>query len=145
MYLTAIREHRVLYSAGHLLELSGRTDLLNRHRRGDLELQCGTQSITVRDQDRLVLASQDLEPGVSLADYIAYLNQWVYFWPGDWRGPASRAKGLAEATGREEVAIIRMPLMAVVGINPNCNVLGRVLPPPIAPRRVTLVKQKSYT
>jgi hypothetical protein len=54
---------------------------------------------------------------VTLPQYIAYLNRWVYFWPGDWQGPTGRAKGISTATGEAEVAILRAPTLALFNLN----------------------------
>ncbi len=107
--LDRIRRTRTLLSAGRLLDLAGRPDLRTHHRRKQLEIQIDQEVIVIRDQDRLVLASLSLSEGVALPDYIAYLNRWVYFWPGTVQGPQSRAKGLSAATG-EDMAILRAPI-----------------------------------
>ena len=117
--LVAIREYRALYSARRLLTLAGREDLLQCQRRGDVTLQLGVHSVMVRDQDRLVRGSLVLASGLSLEDYIAYLNRWIYFWPGDRQAPAGRARGIAAATGERNVAIIRVPVVALFSENPG--------------------------
>jgi len=113
--LPLIRASRALYSAGKLLTLGGREDLLRAQRRGNITLQVGEHSAIVRDQDRLVAGSLDLAPGISLPDYIAYLNRWIFFWPGDWQAPSSRTKDIASATG--EVAVIRISVTALFSRN----------------------------
>ena len=113
--LPLIRASRALYSAGKLLILGGREDLLRSQRRGSITLQVGEHSAIVRDQDRLVPGSLDLADGISLPDYIAYLNRWIFFWPGDWQAPSSRTKDIAAAT--EDVAVIRISVVSLLSRN----------------------------
>lgn len=113
--LPSIRASRTLYSAGKLLTLGGRDDLLRAQRRGSVTLQVGEHPAIVRDQDRLVAASLDLADGISLPDYIAYLNRWIFFWPGDWQSPSSRTKDIAAAT--DDVAVIRISVASLLSHN----------------------------
>lgn len=76
--------------------------------------------VIIRDQDRLRLGQVEFSDNVTLESYVKYLNQWVYFWPGDHQGPRQNARALAEANDDEQIVVVRVPFNRLVQLNPAC-------------------------
>jgi len=80
--LKHIREMGQLFSASVLMKGSGKADLIGTPRRGPEPVTFAGREIIIRDQDRLRERNMILPEGYTLADFVAHLNNRVFFWPG---------------------------------------------------------------
>lgn len=78
-----IAQTRRLAPAAELLRRAGRLDLLAVLRREPVSLRLHQDIITIKDHGPLIEANIAFEQGCNLARYIALLNEYVFFWPGD--------------------------------------------------------------
>lgn len=117
--LARLRRTRALMSAGELLRLAGRLDLLCERRAADVVLAIEGETVILRDQARLVLRSLELAEDVSVEDCVEYLNQWVFLWPGELDGPRGRAKALLEADRASDAALLRFRTRDLLVTNPD--------------------------
>ncbi|MEK9502738.1 hypothetical protein WI372_17210 [Gemmatimonadota bacterium DH-20] len=112
--LPAIRAEQTLYPASYLLREGNRADLVCRKRDAHLAFDALGHRRVIRDQSPLHAGNMDLNPGTTLADVVAMLNDWVFFWPGKAHGPSEyghRHFGRYEGEGP---VILRVPTKAVI-------------------------------
>lgn len=112
-----IREAGVLYSAQTLLRSAGHSE--HRRRRGaDMTVQIGDQLVVLRNQRALDPSALSLPPECSVDDYVMFLNQRAYFWPGTAGGPVDDGvRMLASHVNGWPAAIIRVPSTSLVDAN----------------------------
>ena len=121
--LRSIVASRALYSATFLLSAAG----LNRHcqlRTSEQSINVWGRQVVLRNQIALNPDSLALPESDSLEDYVAFLNERTYFWPGTHEGPV--ADGLrmfaAHATSRPPITI-RARTVALIEQNQNAEIL----------------------
>lgn len=121
--LDSIVASRALYSAGFLLATAG----LNQrcHLRADEQtIQVGARQLILRNQIALNPAFIALPEGDSLEDYVAFLNERTYFWPGTHEGPvADGLRMFAAHTASRPPIVIRAPTVALIEQNRNAEML----------------------
>jgi len=86
----------------------------------------GSDSVVLKDQRPLVAANLTFTAGWQFDDFVEYLNDHVYFWPGDaisMVGPGGR---LLAHYAPEAPLVLRVPFSALVTANSN-------LPPLFSP------------
>jgi hypothetical protein len=115
--LPSLRQYRRLKSAGELLRLAGRPDHQDQRRDGAVPVELEGLTVVIRDQLRIRPGQLEFAAGVDMASFVAYLNQWVFFWPGDAVRPQGGAQRLAEANYGESVVILRVPLTQMLDAN----------------------------
>jgi hypothetical protein len=108
-----------LESASALLHAAGRTDLLTTRRKDHLAIVVGDVPISIRDQAPLHAGNMALDPDWSPADFVAYLNRRVFFWPGSAGGPISYGDRHYDRYAHESPAILRMRFDALRMANPG--------------------------
>jgi hypothetical protein len=82
-----MREGR-LFSAAALLDADGASQLETRDRRPQkVRIQCGSDSIVLRDQQPLHHGNCTLAEGWTFENLVEYLNSYVFFWSGDAETP----------------------------------------------------------
>ena len=115
--LTVIRQAGALYAAQTLLRSAGRAAYRSR-RDADMTIRIESRSVVLRNQRALNPSALLLPPGCSLDDYIAFLNERAYFWPGTASGPIDDGLRLwASHIAGNPPAIIRVPSMSLVDAN----------------------------
>src|SRR5882672_8653746 len=80
---------RRIESAAHLLRLARRTDLVRERRRAHVSISVDGEEIAIRDQAPLHQGNMALADGCTFSDFVALLNERVFFWPGSADGPIS--------------------------------------------------------
>jgi len=88
--------------AAELIRRSGRHEWLQRRRTGAVPLEIDGETVVLKDQQPLILANVALTGGWTAEDFVGYLNQHVFFWPGTATGPlkqGARLLGRYEQTG----------------------------------------------
>jgi hypothetical protein len=105
----------VLLSARTLMLESGHADLVPTLRRQNLTLKC-PRSVTIRNQR--AIKPQNLElPGITLGDYISYLNSRTYFFPGGARPSASAIWLWRKSDSDSPSIILRIPTLSLIEAN----------------------------
>lgn len=104
-----VRRAGQLHCAAALLMAGGRSEFLRRRRRRRIEVQVGTEIVHVRDQQPLHRNSMELCEGWSFDDWVAHLNNFVFFWPGRAGGPIPPGLRHFSRYATEHPALIRVP------------------------------------
>jgi uncharacterized protein DUF7002 len=112
--LQRIRRTRALESAAALMQQAGDDTWLRRRRREPQRLNVDGESIWLRDQEPLMEGAIRFEGSWNLERLIEEINKRVFFWPGDFRGPISRARENFDAFRNQPGAVaLRLPSDAV--------------------------------
>ena len=119
--LDRIRQTRELQCARRMMELAsgGADPRVSEHRRLALSLQLGSQSVVIRDQRPLAAGAIAFEPGWDLPRLVAYLNGFVFFWPGGGNGPIKSGRDHFEryTSEGEKLAVLRIPTGPLFELN----------------------------
>lgn len=103
--LVLIQASRCLYSAEALLSAAG--EVRGHHRRlTDKLIQVRGQSVALRNQYALNPQALNLPCDCSLEDYIAFLNERIYFWPGTSIGPVADGIRMLAADGSTMTSVV---------------------------------------
>jgi uncharacterized protein DUF7002 len=121
--LARLRRFGRLETASAILRGAGREDLLRARRPSSVTIGVGGDSIVLKDQHPLVAANVTLVSGWDFDDFVEYLNDHVYFWPGDairMFGPAGR---LLAHYAPESPLVLRVPFAPLVAANSDLTPL----------------------
>jgi len=121
--LRSIVASRALYSAGFLLSAAGLDG--HRHlRTNEQTIKVWGQQVVLRNQLALNTAHLALPEGDSLDDYVAFLNERTYFWPGTHEGPVPDGLRMfaVHDTSRPPV-VIRSLTVALIEQNRSAEIL----------------------
>jgi hypothetical protein len=117
---SSIRNSRTLLSACSLLAGTPHQHLLTTRRQRSLVVASSHGRVEVRDNQPLRLGSLELEPGITLEQFLLELNSRVYLWPGAETGPISTGVAhLQHYQGEGAVRVIRVPLPDLLSTNPD--------------------------
>jgi hypothetical protein len=126
--LLSIRRSRVLWPAQELLERANLSQMSRSRRTADLELRTGGNEVLIRNQCPLDPGSLELGAAVTLEEYVACLNSYVYFWPGVASGPIEDGRRMFDRTNGISSIVLRMPVRSLLAKNrswaaylSNCN------------------------
>lgn len=115
--LVSIRQSRVLWPTQTLLKRAKHPYFLRRRRTRDVLLQIEGQQVLIRNQVPLDPNSLYLRATVTLAEYVACLNSFVYFWPGTTLGPREDGVRMFERTNGTVSIVIRVPTRSLIDTN----------------------------
>jgi hypothetical protein len=113
--LAAIARARRLHTAAELMQRAGRTDLLRWQRRQPIQLVIDDDRAVLTGQAALIEERISLRHGWSFGDFIEYLNEHVFFWPGSPEGPAK--SGVLSHDELAGAALLRVPAADLFEIN----------------------------
>src|SRR5258708_7499627 len=116
--LERIRSTGRLESAAPLLSGAGEQGMTIRKRPKHLCISVGGQSVSLRDQAALHERNMRLEDGWAFDDFVRYLNEQVFFWPGGETGPNEYGVRHFARYASENPVIIRVPFASLVARNP---------------------------
>ena len=102
-----VQEDMVLKSANTLFTEAGVTELSRLRRCGHKRLTVGNRLIDIRDQDPLHAGKISFSAGWTLDDFVAYLNNFVFFWPGWEHGPVLSGRNHFTRYSSERPIILR--------------------------------------
>ena len=106
--LARLARSRRLYPAADLIRRSGELSVL-RARRGDQRpLNVDGEAVVLQDQRPLILANAQLDPMWTEGDFIEFLNEHVFFWPGVKSGPIRYGARLLDHYEEQSPAVIRV-------------------------------------
>jgi len=121
--LECLLAERVLYPASHLLTVGGRKELVTQRRNECITLSINGRPIHIRDQQPLRKGMMSLANGMSFSDFVKYLNEHVFFWPGKAAGPNQYGERHFERYKNDNPAIIRCSLAELISLNGPCEPL----------------------
>lgn len=117
--LERVRRAGELESAAALIARSDRPGLLRERRRSGERVTVDGAEVHVRDQAPLHAGNVALPPDWAFEDLVKMLNEQVFFWPGDDRGPIAYGLRHFETYAGESPAILRLPFPSIVAANPG--------------------------
>ena len=82
-----LRKLGIIQPASEILRLAKQEDLIRKKRNNELTIAVDTGLVTLNDQVPLNFTNVQLNPGWREEDVVAYVNEHVFFWPGDNDGP----------------------------------------------------------
>jgi hypothetical protein len=86
-------------------------------------IRVGGQTVVLRNQRALNPQALDLPFDCSLSDYVAFLNNRVYFWPGTSVGPIAEGVRLLSHGSSVPSAIIRVDSKSLLESNEQAAIL----------------------
>ena len=107
--LGPMRQLSELRCARALLESANLGHLAAQRRTAHVALRSGADSLLIRDQKPLAAGAIAFETGWTFERFIAYVNEHVFFWPGDAAGPIKAGLNHYERYRGERLAIVRVP------------------------------------
>jgi hypothetical protein len=116
------RTHR-LDTADHLLRSAARLDLLRERRPTAISLLVEGETVVLKDQRPLIEANLSLEPPWTFGDFVEFLNQRIYFWPGDAIGPIVSGARLLAHYAEELPLVLRVRVADLLNANPGATPL----------------------
>ena len=115
-----LRSDRFLESAERLLNRGGQLDRPNQPRGGHQTIEIDGEAISIRDQAPLYEGNIEFEAGWTFPQFIALLNQRVFFWPGTAAGPIDYGLRHYDRYKAERPAVIRVRTQSLFRSN-NLN------------------------
>jgi hypothetical protein len=112
-----------LFPAATLMRKAGRVDQLRWRRSIPLSLSVGTETYTLKDQAPLLEANVSLGAGWAFGDFVEYLNEHVFFWPGTADGPIGAGVRLLARYKADALAVLRSRTAALLEANPDVEPL----------------------
>jgi hypothetical protein len=121
--LGLIKASRYLYSADALLSFAGVAKSYRR-RMSEKLIRVKGRMVMLRNQRALDPRALDLSPNCNLSDYVAFLNQRTYFWPGTSSGPVAEGIRMLEVRGPSvPAAVIRVGSRPLMEANKHATAL----------------------
>lgn len=96
---------------------AGRPEMVRTKRRQHEVVQVGGEAVHVRDQAPLHAGNTRLATDWTFEDFVQYLNEKVFFWPGTSDGPIAYGVRHYERYRVEAPAIIRVPTASIFDAN----------------------------
>jgi len=120
--LGLIQTSGCLYSANTLLSIAGEARSCRR-RTAEKMIRVRGQTVVLRNQRALNPEAVDLPCDCSLSDYVAFLNERTYFWPGTSIGPVADGIRLLAVHGWSMPAvIIRVESKSLMQANEHASI-----------------------
>ncbi len=112
-----LRRVQRLLCAAELMRLAGEHHWLRKRRTTTLQLVVGGEAVALTDQKPLIMANAALEGGWDEGDYVAHLNENVYFWPGDSDSLLGRGPDFMNAAKTRRPVLLRAPTADLLAAN----------------------------
>ena len=107
----------ILEPAAELMRRAGRPDLIRWRRPDPVLLRIDDDEVILKDQRPLIEANLSLDGSWELEDFVEYLNQHVFFWPGRSDGPISHGVRLLGRYDATAPLVLRVPTRDVIDAN----------------------------
>jgi hypothetical protein len=114
-----LRGSRQIRTAASVIQEAGALHLLALRRERDVAVRVSEGSVVLKDQRPLIAANIALPPEWSVADFVAYLNGFVYFWPGSDRALIGAGRRLLAHYEVDGPGVLRCPTADLLGANPQ--------------------------
>jgi hypothetical protein len=115
--LTGVARARKLFPAADLIRRSGETHLLGTRREKARPITVEGQTYVLQDQKPLIFANAELQAGWREADFVEFLDQHVFFWPGVDSGPIKYGARLLDHYEGERPAVLRVGVVELFDAN----------------------------
>jgi hypothetical protein len=112
-----LRRLRCIQPAADLLNLAGQKELIRQRRTEAKTIVIDSETVILKDQSPLIFANVVLAPVWSAEDFVEYLNEHVYFWPGSSGGPVESGARLHDRYRVEEPAVVRVRTADLLSAN----------------------------
>jgi hypothetical protein len=112
-----LQKLRCIQPAEDLLRTAGEEKLASQRRTKSIRLIIDGETIVITDQLPLVFSNAALTSNWTEKDFVAYLNQHVYFWPGDANGPIKRGSRFYGHYLKSQLAILRVSSASLLAVN----------------------------
>ena len=106
--LSSIVKTKSLRSADLLLADAGMMEQSSQRRLDHLNFRHGHDSVQIRDQKPLIEGAIDFEEGWNISRLVQFINQHVFFWPGNHAGPIGAGVNHFERYRSEAPVILRL-------------------------------------
>lgn len=116
--LPSVRRTRRLEPASALMRRAGRGDLVRWKRHVPVALAFDGATVLLKDQSQFIEENLALRREWTFADYIEYMNDHVFFWPGTDRGPVKSGVELPYHGNGSMPVTIRVPFAGMLDANP---------------------------
>lgn len=113
----SILSEGALHPAAHLLREAGETRLIRERRGEQATIEVRGRPVHIRDQAPLHPGNMALGDGWSLADFVAHLNEHVFFWPGTTAGPSDYGRRHFERYQAEPNAVLVLDAARLIAAN----------------------------
>ena len=124
--LSRLRRTRLLAPAAELIRAAGRPELLRTRRAESVTVFIDGEAVVLKDQRPLIEANVEPTDGWEFGDLVEFLNEHVFFWPGDAIGPILSGQRLLAHYAADLPAILRVSVADLMAAN-------RALPPLFSP------------
>jgi hypothetical protein len=121
--LARLARTRRLESSANLIRRADESELLRRRRDEPTRIQVDGDTVILQDQLPLVFASAQLAEGWSEGDFVEFINEHVFFWPGTAHGPIKYGDRLLEHYEEQGPAVLRVRTRALLSANPGMTPL----------------------
>ncbi|MGP1309508.1 MAG: DUF7002 family protein [Phycisphaerales bacterium] len=118
--LAHIQQEQRLYPAADLFAKANRADLLHSRRRQNVAVDVGGARRIIRDQAPLHEGNILFQDGMAFGEFIAYVNQHVFFWPGMSGGPIDYGRRHFGRYASEDCAVLVIDGHALLEANAEC-------------------------
>ena len=115
----SIQRTGMLFSAARLMTEGGMPQQRHVRRRHHLSAEVGGESVLIRDQAPLHAGNMSLLDGMSFGEFVALLNEHVFFWPGTDRKPIAYGLRHFMRYASEECSVLVIPTEALFDTNPT--------------------------
>lgn len=106
-------------STAELMLRAGRPDLIRWRRSDSVTVQLESGPVVIKDQRPLIEANLSLDGLWQLGDFVEYLNQHVFFWPGRADGPVTHGLRLLARYDASAPLVLRVATRDLVTANAN--------------------------
>lgn len=117
-----IQRDRRLETASMLLRGAGQGASVRERRRSSMAISLNGRTVHIRDQAPLHAGNLSLPVGWSFADFVAHLNDHVFFWPGTPDGPIEYGRRHFERYADDDNLVLVLDTAAVIAANPDPGV-----------------------
>ena len=118
-----LQRQRRLDPAIAVLRAARREDLIRERRSAAVPLLVDGETIVLKDQHPLIAANVALDPRWQFGDFVQYLNELVYFWPGDALTAIAPGGRLLDHYAADRPAVIRVRFLELLQANPGLEPL----------------------
>lgn len=117
--LPRLLRSRMMEPAAELIRRSGNHEWTERRRREPVAIEVDGETVVLKDQRPLIFANATLEGGWTERDFIRYLNEHVFFWPGTEAGSIKHGARLLARYEQSAPAVLRMGSREAFAANPE--------------------------
>ncbi len=121
--LRRLARTRQLHSAADLIRRSGELCLLRARRANPRPINVDGQVVVLQDQGPLLFANAQLDAEWTEGDFVEFLNEHVFFWPGIQSGPIKYGERLLSHYEQQGPAVIRVRTASLLAENHQLNPL----------------------